>query len=155
MQPAPVSRDGFDVPPDPTELAGARRRLSSWLAAVGAAPALITDLVVAANEALTNAIDHSGTRRPVRVELASAEGAVRITVRDFGRWSHEMSNPDNGRGLLLMDALVEQLEVIRADTGTTVRLVRRLVPRRTPPGSGTVRGATRAGRGGRAAPGPV
>ena len=154
MRPAPVLRERFHVPPDPAELAPVRARLRRWLTTAGAVPRLVDDLVLAANEAITNAIHHSGTRRPVTVELAAVDGAVRIVVSDFGHWSNEMSNPDNGRGLLLMDALVEQFDVVRGEKGTTVTLVRRLVPRATARGA-RVRGATRAGRGGRAAPDPA
>jgi anti-sigma regulatory factor (Ser/Thr protein kinase) len=131
FQAAPVLRDAFDVPTNATALAGARQRLRGWLAGVGVDDGVASDLVLAFDEALTNAIVHSGSDRDAEVELACVNGMVRITVRDFGRWDHNPNDPDHGRGLMLLDALTDQLEVTRDDGGTTVTLSRH-VPETAP-----------------------
>jgi anti-sigma regulatory factor (Ser/Thr protein kinase) len=133
FQASPVMSDAFDVPAHPTALAGARQRLRAWLADIGVGGSMANDLVLLADEALTNAILHSGTERPAQVELACLDGTVRITVRDFGRWADGRSDPDHGRGLLLMDALADRLDVVRAEDSTTVTVARAL----RDPGSGT------------------
>jgi anti-sigma regulatory factor (Ser/Thr protein kinase) len=126
FQAAPSLNEAFDIPPEPGALAGARARLGRWLTGIGVESDVAKDLVLAADEALTNALVHSGTDQSVEVELGCLHGTVRITVRDFGRWSPEASDPDHGRGLLLADALTDQLEVTRAESGTTVTLARQV-----------------------------
>jgi anti-sigma regulatory factor (Ser/Thr protein kinase) len=125
FQAAPVLGDAFDVAANPTALAGARERLREWLAGVGVEDGVANDLVLATDEALTNAIMHSGTER-AEVELACLDGMVRITVRDFGHWDSNPSHPDHGRGLVLVDALTDHVEVTRGERGTTVTLSRQV-----------------------------
>jgi anti-sigma regulatory factor (Ser/Thr protein kinase) len=140
FQAAPVPSHAFEVPPEPTALAGARARLRDWLAGIGVEADVAHDLVLAADEALTNAVVHSGTDRDAQVELACLSGTVRITVRDFGRWGGTANDADHGRGLVLIDALTDHVEVTRGDGGTTVTLSR------------SVRGGIRAARGSPSAP---
>jgi anti-sigma regulatory factor (Ser/Thr protein kinase) len=124
-----IGSEAFDVVNDPTALASARARLRRWLADVGADDRVAYDLVLAADEALTNAIMHSGSDRPAQVELTCVDATARITVRDFGRWENDADRPDHGRGLLLVDALTDSAEVTRSERGTTVTLSRRLSER--------------------------
>jgi anti-sigma regulatory factor (Ser/Thr protein kinase) len=126
FQAAPARSRRFDVPTDATALTGARERLREWLADIGVDSGTAYDLVLAADEALTNAIVHSGSERDAEVELACLDGTVRITVRDFGCWDGNLANPDHGRGLMLIDALADQVEVSRDAGGTTVTLSRRV-----------------------------
>jgi anti-sigma regulatory factor (Ser/Thr protein kinase) len=127
FQAAPLVRDVFDVSPHPATLATARGLLREWLANRGVERGPASELVLAAGEALTNAVAHSGTRRNVEVQLALEDGNVRITVRDFGRWATETSGSDSGRGLPLMAALTDHLDVASGESGTTVTLVRRVM----------------------------
>ena len=126
FQAALVPSAAFEVPNDPTALGDARSRVRSWLADAGVDADVAHDLVLAADEALTNAIEHSGSAREAQVELARLDGTVRITVRDFGRWNEHPSHDDNGRGMLLVDALTDHVEVARGEGGTTVTLSRRV-----------------------------
>jgi anti-sigma regulatory factor (Ser/Thr protein kinase) len=50
---------------------------------------------------------------------------VQITVRDFGAWRTGRGD-DQGRGLALMHALMDRVEVTPTDDGTTVRMERTL-----------------------------
>jgi anti-sigma regulatory factor (Ser/Thr protein kinase) len=55
----------------------------------------------------------------------SPGGAVKVAVRDFGNWRAPRGQ-NRGRGLVLMEGLTDDVEVVRADEGTTVELSRRL-----------------------------
>jgi hypothetical protein len=46
-------------------------------------------------------------------------------VSDFGTWRAPRGT-NRGRGLMLMEGLTENVEVIRGDQGTTVELSRRI-----------------------------
>jgi anti-anti-sigma factor len=85
------------------------------------------DLVFAVGEAVTNVIEHAytSTAGQVEVEASMGQGLARVVVRDRGRW--RPSRPDEGgRGLLLMQGLVEEVDVISGPGGTEIRLSRRV-----------------------------
>jgi anti-sigma regulatory factor (Ser/Thr protein kinase) len=53
-------------------------------------------------------------------------GKVVVTVRDSGAWRDDVAPGDRGRGLPIINALVDDLDVFRSSDGTEVRLVRRV-----------------------------
>jgi anti-anti-sigma factor len=117
----------LSVSADPQRLGPLRWALSRWLAHVGATADERRDIVLAVSEAATNSIVHAYGFDDGTVEvLAESDGqGVTVTVRDTGYWrSWETSG--GGRGLLLMQALVEDCEVVAGPQGTEVRLSRRL-----------------------------
>jgi anti-sigma regulatory factor (Ser/Thr protein kinase) len=83
----------------------------------------IDDLVLAACEAATNAVEHAQRpRQPffdVRTEID--DGAVTIVVQDHGLWRQPPSLGDRGRGLVLMHALADTTVTASPD-GTTVTI---------------------------------
>ena len=58
------------------------------------------------------------------VSATTADGVVKILVRDFGRWRPPRGT-NRGRGLVLMNALAD-VAIQRTEEGTEVRLSRRL-----------------------------
>jgi serine phosphatase RsbU (regulator of sigma subunit)/anti-sigma regulatory factor (Ser/Thr protein kinase) len=105
-----------------------RRLLGRWLDEAGAERAEIDDLSLACAEAAANAIEHAYGLAPGVVELrasASTGGVVRVAVRDFGSWRPPRGT-HRGRGLMLMEGLTDDVEVIHEDEGTTVELSRRI-----------------------------
>ena len=105
-----------------------RRLLGRWLDEAGATAAEIDDLSLACAEAAANAIEHAYGLAPGVVELrasASNAGVATVAVRDFGKWRPPRGT-HRGRGLLLMEGLTDEVEVIHDDDGTTVELSRRI-----------------------------
>jgi PAS domain S-box-containing protein len=128
--PAPLTRS---FPAEPLSLAENRRALRVWLGSAGADPDTINDLLVAMNEAVTNAIEHAyrpGETGTVHLDAdLDTSGVLRIAVRDNGRWLHTGSSPAHrGRGLKLMRALADAVDVVTGTEGTTVRLTRTVTP---------------------------
>jgi PAS domain S-box-containing protein len=122
----------LSLSPDPDALVSLRRLTARWLREAGAEADETHDLVMAANEAWQNALEH-GTqfaRATVGVDLAvDAHHEVTITVRDPGppsRLSRPASDPDRGRGVELMRALADEVTLELAPHGSTVRLRRAL-----------------------------
>ena len=115
------------VPADPDELSGLRRLLGRWLHVVGAGPEEAYDVTVACTEACANAVEHAYSPQDATFELATAleDDQVTITVRDSGRW-RPARGVHRGRGLQIMDSLMDSAEVTRGKNGTTVELRRRL-----------------------------
>jgi PAS domain S-box-containing protein len=123
----PVAR--LKLSPDPDALTSLRRLLGRWLREAGAEGDEVQDLVMAANEAWQNALEH-GTgfaRTTVDVDLErDLHGEVTITVRDAGSRDRAPSDPDRGRGIELMRALADEVTLELAPHGSTVRLRRAL-----------------------------
>ena len=122
----PVARRG--LAPDPDALASLRRVVRRWLQEAGAEPDEVHALVMAANEACQNALEH-GTgfaRTTSHVDLELVGDEVRITVRDAGRRERSPADPDRGRGIELMRALTDEVSLELAPHGSVVRLRRRL-----------------------------
>jgi PAS domain S-box-containing protein len=122
----PVARLG--LAPDPEALRSLRRVLGRWLRECGAEADEINDMVMAANEAFQNALEH-GTgfaRTTTHVDLELVDREVRITVRDPGRRERWPSDPDRGRGIELMRALADEVSLELAPHGSIVRLRRTL-----------------------------
>jgi CheY-like chemotaxis protein/anti-sigma regulatory factor (Ser/Thr protein kinase) len=100
-----------------------RRRLGSVLTAAGVGDDRRYDLLLAACEAFTNAVEHA--QDPiipyVDVRVAIADDLVEIAVRDFGQWRERVASLDRGRGSTLMSA-VGDVTATPSPEGTTVVL---------------------------------
>jgi anti-sigma regulatory factor (Ser/Thr protein kinase) len=115
------------VPGDAWALQAFRATVRRWLATASDDTAEIEDVIVAVNEAVQNAIEHAHRRRPmpVGVTLERTADELTITVRDKGSWT-EGETADRGRGLVLMRALMDAVEIDASGDGTAVRLRRAL-----------------------------
>jgi anti-sigma regulatory factor (Ser/Thr protein kinase) len=117
----------LDLPADPTALVTVRRALSRWLTEAAVDPAVGGALQVAVGEACANAVDHAyragaGGRMQLWVDCGD-DDRVAARVTDQGSWRTPDHDPgDRGRGLMIMHQLLEDVEVDRAGTGTTVTL---------------------------------
>jgi anti-sigma regulatory factor (Ser/Thr protein kinase) len=61
----------------------------------------------------------------VEVRAWTQNGGVKVAIRDFGSWRAPRGE-HRGRGLLLMEGLTDEVEVIRSEEGTTIELSRKL-----------------------------
>ena len=107
------------------QLASVRSRLRGWLASCDVGLPVAQDVLVAAGEAIANAIEHGHRGVPgelVRLRAVSTADKVRLTVSDHGRWRPTPTGDRTlrGHGLALMRALMEQVTIEHDPTGTTV-----------------------------------
>ncbi len=122
----PASSFDIELAGQPEILPGLRRRLRAWLSRYGF-EAAASDIVLAVSEALNNAIEHAyrevvGT---VRLRVAADENLLRIEISDRGRWFDSEPNDERGRGILLMNSLMDSVQIESNGSGTTVTLERR------------------------------
>jgi anti-sigma regulatory factor (Ser/Thr protein kinase) len=111
----------------PRALAGLRRTLGRWLLGVGVDGEDAFAITLAASEAAANAIEHAYGANEATVAVSAsrdpAYGAIHTTITDTGRWRD--SRPyGRGRGLAIMRALVDDVEIDRRDEGTVLRLTK-------------------------------
>jgi anti-sigma regulatory factor (Ser/Thr protein kinase) len=127
LEPVPTDRLELTLRAEPESLAQMRRSLGRWLRAAGASEAETYESLVAAGEACANAIAHAyppGEASYV-VEAVRREGGVELRVRDFGSWRPPRSG-SRGRGIGLIEELMDEVEIDRGPAGTVVRMRRRL-----------------------------
>ncbi|HEX6458380.1 MAG TPA: SpoIIE family protein phosphatase [Thermoleophilaceae bacterium] len=112
---------------EPSELSRLRRMLRRWLRATEATAQEIYDITIACGEASANAIEHAYGARPASFEVEGVlEGdTVTVWVRDSGSWRAPRGK-HRGRGLNLIDALMEDVRIERGKHGTEVRMRRRI-----------------------------
>ncbi|HEX7354708.1 MAG TPA: ATP-binding protein [Mycobacteriales bacterium] len=139
------------LPRDAASVPLARTVASDVLGAIGFDRGEVGDVELALSEACGNVIRHSGAGDEYEVHLTVRGDVVSIDVEDKGPGLPEHLLPgidgsvagdaETGRGLLLMQALVDELRFERAaETGSIVRMTRRL---HTRDGSPAQRLATR------------
>jgi PAS domain S-box-containing protein len=118
------------VPARPEQLAILRRTLRQWLSATAADQNTAHELLLAAGEAVTNAVEHAYLdSEPGSVELTVSRYAeeLHLEIRDHGRWRTIPAPGPRGRGLKMMKKLTDAVTVDIDDHGTTVRLHKRLL----------------------------
>ncbi|HVF78928.1 MAG TPA: SpoIIE family protein phosphatase [Solirubrobacteraceae bacterium] len=122
------SRLALDLPSEPGALRSLRALLRRWLGQAEASDADVHAIVMACSEACTNAIEHAGAApdETIAFEAILSEGEVEIVVRDRGHWREGRPPSDQGRGLELIDALMDDVQLETSPEGTTIRLRRRL-----------------------------
>ncbi|MFN8146178.1 MAG: ATP-binding protein [Candidatus Nanopelagicales bacterium] len=85
---------------------------------------LVDDIELVTAELIANSVRHGATPVSLHVATAADDGcrSVTLVARDGGEWDETDSDPDGGRGLLLVRALSARLDVERGGLGTTVRV---------------------------------
>jgi len=127
--PAPLQ---LEFAADANQLAPARAALRSWLTRARMGPDQTMDVLVAAGEAVANAIEHGHRHNPkgtISMAATALVDRVQLTITDNGSWKTQQPVADStrGRGIALMRSLVQEV-VIKPDTsGTTVHLTARIV----------------------------
>ena len=85
---------------------------------------LVSDIVLAVNEATTNCVEHAYVGRApddMRVEAELVDRDIRVRVVDHGNWKTPSGDTRlRGRGLPMMDAVSESVSVEWAPSGTAV-----------------------------------
>jgi anti-sigma regulatory factor (Ser/Thr protein kinase) len=117
----------IEFPAEPAALASMRTLLRRWLKHADGTDREIAEITTATGEAAANAIEHAGGTSAMPFEVAGRlEGReVELAVRDYGAWRPPRED-DQGRGLILMKALMDDVEVTPTPEGTTVRMKRML-----------------------------
>ena len=131
--PPPLEREGttrWRVPAEGASIPLVRHRLRALLTDADIDEDRAYDLLLAACEAVTNAIEHAvDPIEPfVDVSVAVDDAAVEIAVRDYGQWRERSASLDRGRGSTLM-SVVGEVTATPSPEGTTVVIrSRRLRP---------------------------
>jgi anti-sigma regulatory factor (Ser/Thr protein kinase) len=115
------------LPAHPKVLSPLRRAVRRWLRSRGADDEATAEVTLAVSEACANAIEHAYSPSPATFELdaRSSIGDVTISVSDVGR-RRSPRGQNRGRGLTIVDAAMDDVEVRPNASGTEVLMRRRL-----------------------------
>ena len=123
------------LPATGSELRSARDSVEDAAAAFGLEPRDRYQFVYAVNEAVTNAIKHGSPDQDGTIGLrVDFDGdSIVCSISDCGPWENPEIPPspstgEGGRGLLLMSALTDEVQVSVKPEATTVRLRKRRNP---------------------------
>jgi serine phosphatase RsbU (regulator of sigma subunit)/anti-sigma regulatory factor (Ser/Thr protein kinase) len=124
--PAPLE---LKFPADDSHLAPTRTALRSWLTRARIDPDQSMKVLIAAGEAVANAIEHGHRHTPegtVSLDATALVDEVQLTITDTGSWKPPASEPERGRGITLMRRLMQDVTIDRDSAGTTVHLSARI-----------------------------
>ena len=122
------------LPRDARSLPLMRGLLRQALEHLSVATPAIEEIVLALTEACANVVQHAGEHEEYQVDVAITDDTCRISVLDEGHGfdfdsavAPAGSPLEAGRGLVLMKALVDDLQFVRAEDGRhRVELTKRL-----------------------------
>jgi PAS domain S-box-containing protein len=114
------------LPPDLEAVPSTRARLRTWLLEAGATEDEALDVLLAVGEALTRTSGGDGAT-PRTVSVGLFDHNVEVLIKGTGAPSPP-EGTDRGRGLVLMESVVNELSITHENAGDTeqLRLVRRL-----------------------------
>jgi serine/threonine-protein kinase RsbW len=125
---ASLAESELRMPARSSELGVARQYAADAATAFGLDADDCYDFVVAANEAVTNAIRHGAPDEQGLIHLSTVADADRLmfAVRDCGTFVMPARNgamsSEHGRGLALMAGLVDEVLLEIGPAGTNIRL---------------------------------
>jgi serine/threonine-protein kinase RsbW len=103
-----------------------RARLRDWLQRAGVGGEQVDATILSVSEAAANAIEHGlrfDTSDTVTVVASVGEdGTVEVSVGDHGSWREPRVHEDRGRGLRIIEAVMDDVSVERLSAGTVVRM---------------------------------
>jgi anti-sigma regulatory factor (Ser/Thr protein kinase) len=115
----------------PRSLSPTRRALRAWLLAAGADDTFVDEVLVAASEACTNALEHAypgGERGVIELQATMTAGNLEVVIADRGVWKEPLDRGNRGRGRDLMEHLMDRALIESGPDGTVVRLQKELRP---------------------------
>jgi PAS domain S-box-containing protein len=129
VRPLPVADSliTLTLPAEPGSLAQLRRRLARFLHTTGASDVERYEITLTICEAAGNAIEHAygPGDATYEVEVAYEAGELIATVRDQGTW-RDKRDEHRGRGLGIIQGLMDEVAVEADAAGTAVRMRRKL-----------------------------
>ena len=125
-QPAPLE---VEFPPEASYLTETRAALKDWLGRAGVDADQTLKVLIAAGEALANAIEHGHRHHAegtISLRATAMADRLQVTVVDAGSWKPPVAAAHRGRGISLMRALMHDVTIQPLDTGTTVQMHARI-----------------------------
>jgi anti-sigma regulatory factor (Ser/Thr protein kinase) len=126
-----VLKCSVEMPPELSRVAGVRETVRLFLTEAGCSAEEISACELALAEACNNAVQYTKSTDPVRVELELDSDRIQIRIRDHTVGfdlpeAHQLPSEgsESGRGLFLMNAVMDTLEYRRETRGNALILTK-------------------------------
>jgi anti-sigma regulatory factor (Ser/Thr protein kinase) len=120
-------------PASPSSVPDIRRVLRAWLEQNDVPADTAVEVLLAATEAYTNAVQHAYglVQGDIEIDARLVDGNLELIVRDHGSWRvwkpHPLGNGGHGgHGISVMRAMMDTVEIDLTERGTEVRMRRRV-----------------------------
>lgn len=116
------------LPRSPVVIGLVRDQLTHWLADTGVCAEDAFAITLACSEACANAIEHPllPQRQAFDVGARRTGRAIELRVRDYGDWDESASSAARGRGLRMIEELMDAAEIRSANPGAELRMRREI-----------------------------
>ena len=131
----PLTTLELEIPGDTRYVCLVRKSVKYLAAALGFRGDDLDDIEVATAEAVTNAIIHgtpNGSNGSIHVRCSNGQGSLVVEVEDQGsggvtppRAINEVE-AEHGRGMLIIEALMDDSEAVTDRNGTHIRMTKRM-----------------------------
>lgn len=126
--PAPLE---LEFPAHVGNVSSSRKALRTWLTRARVDPDQTLNVLIAAGEAVANAIEHGHRNDPegtISLGAIALVDQLLVTIADTGSWKppQPAANPHRGRGITLMRGLMHDVSINLDTDGTTVHLSTRI-----------------------------
>ena len=118
-----------ELPARPASLVSARRQLRRWLRAQDIDEVTESEFMIAAGEACSNAVEHaySPGRGTFSVRGTRTDDVIELSIQDHGQWRPPRGE-HRGRGLSIMRAAMDSVEITAGAEGSAIVLRRSVQP---------------------------
>jgi serine phosphatase RsbU (regulator of sigma subunit)/anti-sigma regulatory factor (Ser/Thr protein kinase) len=121
----------LSFPARPGTLKPLRGMLRRWLRESGATEEETFEILIATGEACANVVRHAPAREEATLRLQShRDGELCITIRNRGSWRTQHQSDEGGRGLPIMEELMDAVHITEGPPETVVTMRRALSNRR-------------------------
>jgi serine/threonine-protein kinase RsbW len=135
----PLRTENLSIPSSSDQLEVVDQIVEAMAVDMGFNKDAIADLGICVTEAVMNAIEHAHDRPELMIDVVIEcySDQMRVIVRDHGPGFDVESVPDptkpenvlnlGGRGIMLMRAMMDEVDVKSFDDGTEISMVKKLV----------------------------
>ena len=135
----PIRTKPLTITSSVDQLAKVDEFVESFATSLGFQPDALADIGICVTELVMNAIVHAHKEHadiPVKIRIEGGEEGLRVSVRDFGPGFETNTIPDptspeniyedHGRGILIVRAMMDDVQCTRLEDGMLIEIFKRL-----------------------------
>ncbi|MBL0060983.1 MAG: ATP-binding protein [bacterium] len=135
----PIRTETLNIPSSVDQIEKVDEFVESFATSLGFQADALADIGICVTELVMNAIVHAHKEHaeiPVKIQIEGGEDGLRVSVRDFGPGFETNTIPDptspeniyedHGRGILIVRAMMDDVQCTRLEDGMLIEIFKRL-----------------------------
>ena len=135
----PIRTETLNIPSSVDQIEKVDEFVESFATSLGFQADALADIGICVTELVMNAIVHAHKEHadiPVKIRIEGGEDGLRVSVRDFGPGFETNTIPDptspeniyedHGRGILIVRAMMDDVQCTRLEDGMLIEIFKRL-----------------------------